>query len=205
MRGYLVLGAVLALAGCNPKPAEAPGAAPPPPVEEPLAGGPSAEGPAGGASSNDVSACAAPVSAAGYCGVLIGMTADAAKAAYPGGLNQFVTAADLAKEPDQCFELFVGEAGKGVSFLVEEGQVRRVDIPVGGPFTVEGFGVGTPEADIRRKHSDAKSSPNKYDETATDLSYAEGEGKVLFEIKGGKVQAFRAGSMPQVEYVEGCS
>jgi hypothetical protein len=192
-----------ALSGCSPKekPAAAPG--------ESLAEGdftvpptPEAAAANAAAQAHAVDACG-PVSADGFCGVKFGMAAAAAKGAYPGKLETL--SGDDAPDPQACFELFGNVPIKGVSFLLEQSKVGRVDFLEQGPKSADGFGVGSDGAAIRAKYGAAlKEHPNKYEPEITELIVEQPPGRQVFEVQDGKVRAWRAGVAPTIDYVERC-
>lgn len=92
--------------------------------------------------------------------------------------------------------------------MVERGRIARVDVDTAGVRTAAGAGIGDTEDDIQRLYRGRVIvTPQKYGEghylivtpNPADSSYA-----IVFETSGGKVTRYRAGSRPQVEYVEGC-
>ncbi len=140
------------------------------------------------------------LSARAYCGVRFGMTAEDAKSAFPQPTVQFASSSS-----DACQEFYAKGALEGVSFMIEHGRVGRVDVTAPGPKTVDGFGVGSKEADLKaRLGARLSSSSNKYDPQAMDLTYTDGDGRIVFEVSGGLVRALRAGLPPMIDYVERC-
>jgi hypothetical protein len=144
-----------------------------------------------------------PVGADGFCGVRFGMAVAAAKSAYPGKLETL--SGDDAPDPQGCFELFGNAPIKGVSFMVEQAKVGRVDFLEDGPKSADGFGVGSEAATIRARYGAAlKEQPNKYEPEVTELVVELPPGRQVFEIQDGKVRAWRAGVAPAIDYVERC-
>lgn len=145
-----------------------------------------------------------PVTAEGYCGVAFGMNPDAAKGRFPVKLDVYA-GESVNDNPNQCFELFAAEPVQGVSFLVEQAKVGRVDVLSGGPRTADNFGVGTTGEAIRAKFGAAVTEqPNKYEPEITDLLVSQGAAKFVFELQDGKVRAWRAGVAPTIDYAEHC-
>jgi hypothetical protein len=145
-----------------------------------------------------------PVTAEGYCGVTFGMTPDAAKEKFPVALEVYA-GESVNDDPNQCFELFAAEPVQGVSFLVEQAKVGRVDVMSGGPRSADNFGVGTSGDAIREKFGAAiTEQPNKYEPEVTELLLSQGATKFVFELQDGKVRAWRAGVAPTIDYVEHC-
>jgi hypothetical protein len=154
------------------------------------------------AQAHAVDACG-PVSAAGFCGVKFGMTVAAAKKVYPGKLETLTS--DDGVDPQACFELFGNAPIKGVSFLVEQSKIGRVDFLEEGPKSADGFGVGSDADAMRRRYGPAlKEQPNKYEPEVTDLIVEQPPTRQVFEVQDGKVRAWRAGVPPTIDYGERC-
>lgn len=148
-----------------------------------------------------------PVTAEGYCGVIFGMSAEAAAARFPVRLEGYDGPdTDLLRDPEQCYELFPAEPVQGVIFTVEKHSVARVDFLSETPRTKDGFGVGSSAADIRTKFGTAtREAINKYEAEVSDLTVVLGPAKYVFEVEGGRVRSWRAGLSPVVDYTEHCS
>jgi hypothetical protein len=145
-----------------------------------------------------------PVTAEGYCGVTFGMSPDAAREKFPVKLEVYA-GESVNSDPNQCFELFAGEPVQGVSFLVEQAKIGRLDVMSGGPRTADDFGVGTAGGAIREKFGAAVTEqPNKYESEIIELHMQQGATKFVFELQDGKVRAWRAGLAPTIDYVERC-
>jgi hypothetical protein len=98
--------------------------------------------------------------------------------------------------------------GDRVSYLFEEGRLRRIDV-TSPAADVEGGGrIGMTADEIRARYPDLVEQPHKYVEGALTLGAsgpADGDGKLVFETDAaGRVVGARAGLAPQVDYVEGC-
>jgi hypothetical protein len=96
---------------------------------------------------------------------------------------------------------------KGISFMVIDGRIARVDVE--NPFTVtaEGARVGDSEARIKRLYSGrVRVTRHAYIEghyltiIAPDRKHG-----IVFETDGAKVTQYRAGRLIAIRYVEGCS
>ena len=109
-------------------------------------------------------------------------------------------------EADGCAYYLATGAPEGVSFMVIDDTVARIDIDKPGVLTKSGFGVGTSEAEILRLSPTAAVTPHAYTDghyvTITDDTTGN---KFVFETDGTTVTAFHAGRPPEVEYIEGCS
>ncbi len=152
----------------------------------------------------ELAACA-PASGESYCGVRFGMTPQEAKQVFPVALVRYSADVELLHDSSLCFEMFAAEPVQGVSFLVENDQVGRVDVMSPGPVTADGFGVGATAEALRAKYGAAlEEGPNKYEPEVIELTVSQGEGKILFEIQDGRTRAWRAGVPPLVDYVERC-
>lgn len=197
----LHLFAALVLAACGESPAPAPAASDAPESVEPAPFDPDAP-----AAEQAALADCGPVTAQGYCGVAFGMPPEAARAAFPVKLDTY-SGGDPASQGDvnRCYEMFAAAPVQGVSFLVEMNKVGRIDVLSEGARTVDGFGVGTSAEDINAKLGAAVSEqPNKYEPEIVELVVAEGGTKFIYEIQDGRVRAWRAGTLPTVDYVEHC-
>jgi hypothetical protein len=99
----------------------------------------------------------------------------------------------------------------GVAFMLDGETIVRIDVTEGGITTPEAVGIGDTEAAIRAAYgADIEITPHKYVEgghyftvagpasTGPDLHY-------VFATDGSAITSFRAGRMPQVEWIEGCS
>ena len=141
----------------------------------------------------------------GLGAVRVGMTVEEAQAA--AGL-------ELVGEPDvrineDCY--FISPVGlDGVSFMVSGGTIARVDI-VSGPITTRsGAGIGSTEQEIKNLFGDQiVVSPHAYVEgnylTFVPVDEGDDRYRVVFETDGREVTQYRAGRVPEVEYVEGCA
>ncbi len=96
---------------------------------------------------------------------------------------------------------------EGVSLMVVEGRVVRVDVRNPGVKTREGAGIGDSEERIRQLYAGAvEVQPHKYTDghylvvTPSDGS----ERRLIFETDGAVVRTYRAGVLPEVAWVEGC-
>jgi hypothetical protein len=100
----------------------------------------------------------------------------------------------------------------GVSLMVEDFRIARVDVRSGATTTVEAARIGDSADRIRQLYMGrVTSSPHKYTE-GQYLTVAPPAGapsdtdfRLIFEIEDGRVTRYRSGKVPQVGYVEGCS
>ncbi len=142
----------------------------------------------------------------GYCGVRFGMTPEAAAAAFPVTLENYETVPGAAADPLECRELFAAAPVTGISLLVENNAVGRIDFLSRTARTADGFGVGSPAGAIRAKFAAAASEkPNIYEPEITDLSVVQGATKYIFEVENDVVRSWRAGLAPTIDYPAHCS
>jgi hypothetical protein len=113
-----------------------------------------------------------------------------------------------SSECDYVF--FADDSSGGVHFMVIEDTIARVDILDSAVTTSHGVKIGDTEEVVQSRYPGRVTvQPHKY----TDGHYlvvapgdgADSGGRIIFETEGGRVTTFRAGRMPEVEYVEGCS
>jgi hypothetical protein len=98
----------------------------------------------------------------------------------------------------------------GVHVMFDEHHVARVDIDTASIVTAAGARIGDDEARIKRLYpGQVTVTPHKYVDghylTVTPAAPADKRYRLVFETVGGRVNRYRAGIMPSVEYVEGCS
>ncbi len=147
-----------------------------------------------------------PVLLSGIGAIRAGMTVEEAAAA---GRVRLVVEDDTFA-PD-C--VFVGpERGpSGVSFMVTDGTIGRVDVDARGVRTRSGIGIGSTEEEVKATYPGRITvSPHTYTEGGHYLTFvprdrADADLRIVFETDGRTVTSFRAGRLPDVEYVEGCA
>lgn len=124
--------------------------------------------------------------------------------------KKLVELANLYERLGECYYVLPEGGPDGLSFMVNEGTVVRAEVsPPSTIRTREGLGVGSTEADVRKVWgSKVTERPHKY----TDGKYLvitderNVERQLLFETDGdGVVTTMRAGLLPEVRWVEGCS
>jgi len=195
MKGRGLAGLVmLAVAACGPAPA---------PAEDAPAETLSPET-AIAAERAALSRCGA-VSAEGYCGIRFGAPVGEATRRFPVRLEGYEAREDSDVSPERCYELFAVEPVMGVSFLIENGQVGRIDIITGAVRTADGFGVGTQASAIRTHYGPALGvATNDLEPEITNLTATVGAVRFIFEIQDGLVRAWRAGLPPSIDYIAHC-
>ena len=123
---------------------------------------------------------------------------------------------------DSCYYLQTEGELKGVSFMVTKDDVKsrlqyitsdviaRVDVDNPKITTVSGAKVGDTEARIKSLYpGQIKVTPHTYIKghylTFTPKNKDEQNYRIVFETDGQRVIRYRAGKLPEVEYIEGCS
>jgi hypothetical protein len=101
---------------------------------------------------------------------------------------------------------------KGVRLMILEDSVARIEVDERGVLTSEGAGVGDLESHVIALYgARARVAPHKYTgptghyvivdaPAAGDTLY-----RIIFETDGQRVERYRAGRRPGVDYVEGCA
>lgn len=146
-----------------------------------------------------------PVVINGMGGVAVGMTVEEASSA---------ARIDLVVQDDygfpDCYYVVPAEGPSGVSFMVTGGTVARVDIDIAGMTTRSGVGIGSSADEVRSTYpGQIVASPHTYTDgeylTFVPRDAADADMRIVFETKGAAVTRYRAGRLPEVEYVEGCA
>ena len=136
--------------------------------------------------------------------IQIGMTLD--EAVNMGLLNE---RPDIKQACDFVFPAVGAGIPFGVNVMVVKGKVARIDVDTGTVTTEDGAKIGDSEDKIKSIYGDElKVSPHKYIEGGhylTVMGDSTSAGKAMvFETDGKQVTMFRAGRVPEVEWVEGC-
>ena len=145
------------------------------------------------------------VTATGYGALRIGMTVQNAATAFGSSVPSMAgldTACAYAKFDNQP---------AGMRVMVVRGEVARLEVDSASIATGLGARVGDPEARVKELYgSRVVVQPHKYDPSGhylivnpippTDTGY-----ELVFETDSGRVTKYRAGRVPEVEWVEGCS
>jgi hypothetical protein len=139
------------------------------------------------------------LSATGFGAVHAGMSLDEARAA----LDQQLAAAASA----ECSYVTSTRLPEGVSLMVVNDTVRRIDVQSNTVTTDRGARIGDTETHIQSLYDTGLISlPHKYTSghylivAVTDSSF-----RLVFETSPDTVTTMRSGMMPQVLWVEGCS
>ncbi len=137
--------------------------------------------------------------------VQIGMTLEEADGVLGGRL--------VPEEPldSACDYVSARGVDAEVSFMVVGGVIARVDVRDTTITTSEGARVGDGEDRIRKLYDGRVSvEPHKYVPSGryfivSPRDQGDTTHLLLFETDGGRVTEFRAGRVPEVQWVEGCS
>lgn len=111
---------------------------------------------------------------------------------------------------DSCYHVNAGPTMRGVSFMVVNDLIRRINIDPPSPVaTRSGVGIGTTASNLREVYSD--------NIQRADSAAAGGQGwafvpndefdadfRIYFEIEAGSVARYRLGSRPSVDSPSGC-
>ena len=120
----------------------------------------------------------------------------------------------LIRDKDQeweCFYVQPATAPSGLALMITEGRVARIDVFSPKYVTVSGSKVGFGQEKTQQLYGGRlKLTVHQYNKTgryltfvpdsATDAAY-----RMVFETDGRHVTQIRAGKMPEVAWVEGCS
>lgn len=133
------------------------------------------------------------------------MTLAEASAAHGGAL----TARD-GTDPTACQYLQWRGGPPGVMVMLEGGRIARVDVDSATVPTAAGARVGDSEERVLALYQGRVTvSPHHYVDghylTVTPESPADSNLRIVFETDLRRVTRYRAGMMPQVSWVEGCS
>ncbi len=120
----------------------------------------------------------------------------------------------VGKVEPSCYYVQPQGAPKGLGFMVTGGRIARVDVYENKSITtLSGAKIGDTEARIKALYpGQIKVSTHKYtgDSGGNYLTFvpkdkSDRNYRVVFETDGKRVTTFRAGKLPEVEYIEGCS
>jgi hypothetical protein len=144
----------------------------------------------------------------GIGSVLVGMTVpEASKAAG----RPLVSTGDSGGGSN-CFYLTPEGGPRDVGFMVTDGRISRVDIWKDSRVTtLSGARIGDTEARIKALYpGKIQVSPHKYVQGGHYLTFvpkdrSDSNYRLVFETDGNRVTQYRAGKLPEVEFVEGCA
>ncbi len=97
-----------------------------------------------------------------------------------------------------------------LALMVVDGRIARFDITGGRIATVEGARVGDHQDRIDSLYAGrVEVQPHKYTAgnylVVRPMDRADGDYRIVFETDGERVTQYRAGRLPEVSWVEGCS
>jgi hypothetical protein len=119
---------------------------------------------------------------------------------------------DATEPGESCTYVRPAAAPWGVSFMVIDTLVERVDVHEGKVTTLSGAHIGSTESEIKALYpGHIEVQPHPY--TGPEGHYliyvpqdpSDSMFRIIFETDGDKVTMYRAGRRPVVEYIEGCS
>jgi hypothetical protein len=134
--------------------------------------------------------------------IRVGMTVDELRGAVGDIPGANVTA--------DCSYVRPGSVPPGVSVMLARGRVARIDIDSAGVRSDAGVAVGDSAAKIADAYAArVRATPHKYVPggqylTVRSTSPTDSLRRMVFETENGRVTRFRAGRVPEVEWVERC-
>jgi hypothetical protein len=96
-------------------------------------------------------------------------------------------------------------AAPGLLVMLFGGKVVRLDVIAAGLATAAGARVGDTEQRVRELYPGVQVEPHKYTDGHYLVVDATARRRLVFETDGARVTRYRAGAVPQVDWVEGCS
>jgi hypothetical protein len=145
------------------------------------------------------------VTATGYGPLRIGMTAANAATAIGAPIP------NMAGLDTACAYLPVKTAPAGMRIMITGGTVARIEVDSSEVTTGLGARVGDTEARVHELYGSRVSvQPHKYLPNGHYLIVApvpptDSSFRLIFETDGSHITRYRAGRLPQVEWVEGCA
>jgi len=144
------------------------------------------------------------VDAGGFGPIRIGMTVGEAEQALGDSLTL------LGPKMEPCYYV-VATARPGIAFMIIEGRLARLDVEQQSTVQTDaGAKIGDTEDHIRSLYpGHIEVQPHKYTDghylIVTPTAPAHGNHRIIFETDGKRVTGYRAGRLPEVQWVEGCS
>jgi len=104
----------------------------------------------------------------------------------------------------------VVEGLPGVSIMISDGEIARFDVTEEGTATKSGITVGSSEGMVNRAYGgQVEEREHRYDPRGSYLTFvpenASDRTRVVFETSDREVTYIRAGRLPEVDLIEGCS
>jgi hypothetical protein len=117
---------------------------------------------------------------------------------------------NMKKECDFVFPAVGAGIPDNIGVMIVKGQVARIDVDTGSVTTEDGARIGDTEERIKSIYDgDVQIEPHKYvpgGHYMIVMGDSASAGKaIVFETNGKTVTNFRAGRLPEVKWVEGCS
>ena len=142
------------------------------------------------------------ISTDGLGAVTFGMTVAQAQAAAGTDLINCAPTSD-------CYRVTPAQGPEGISFLVTDNTIERVDIVAGPLTTRSGIGIGSTEDEIINLFGD-RIETQVNDDSSVDLIFvprddSDAEFRVIFTVRDGAVETFRSGRIPQVTVQNPCA
>ena len=142
------------------------------------------------------------ISTVGLGEVTFGMTVAQAQAAAGTDLINCAPTSD-------CYRVTPAQGPEGISFLVTDNTIERVDIVAGPLTTRSGIGIGSTEDEIINLFGD-RIETQINDDSSVDLIFvpqddSDAEFRVIFTVRDGAVETFRSGRIPQVTVQNPCA
>ena len=140
----------------------------------------------------------------GIGGLRVGMTFAEARAVFPG------LRVPKGAETISCDYASRNGLPPGIGLMVGEGTIKRVDVNRDEFATAAGARIGDSEERIKSLYPGRVTvTPHEYTDghylTVAPSSGADSAYRIVFETDGSRVLSYRAGILPHVGYVEGCS
>jgi hypothetical protein len=143
----------------------------------------------------------------GFGPVRVGMTVDEASTALGVRL---VLDEPLDGDERGCRYAKPERGLEGLSFMIVDLRVARVDVDSRAFATLSGARIGSTEREVKAIYPGRiRVSPHEYTNghylTYTPKDAADKDYRIVFETDGKRVTSIHAGRLPEVEYVEGCA
>ena len=149
------------------------------------------------------------VFADGFGRAKVGMTVNAANSAAG---TRLVSLDGKKTQSKGCAYVKPKTTPEGIQFMLTDGRIARVDVVKNKQITtVSGAKIGDTEAKIKSLYAGKiQVTPHKYVTGGHYLTFTPDSPnyknyRVVFETDGNRVTRYRAGKLPEVEFVEGCS
>ena len=98
----------------------------------------------------------------------------------------------------------------GVSFMLADDEIARVDVSEQGVMTKSGIGIGSSSEMVARAYGDrVEATEHEYNPSGEYLTFVPNDPsdstRIVFETSDEQVSYMRAGRKPEVELIEGCA